>query len=167
MILDVAAAGRAGFGRFVFKHAPEHLDALTASSGHEAGKHVLRFAQDARLHDYYLELIPVAVDELMESEGLELARIQAILPPQISSEFVARLGERLGVDSLRMVDAVGQGPDLFTSSLPYALDRLREPPVGCPRRYWVDHPCWFRDPSGLCDLLLLIARLWIGTTNGA
>jgi amino acid adenylation domain-containing protein len=126
MILDVAAAGQAGFGRFVFKHAPEHLDALTASSGHEAGNHVLRFAQDARLHDYYLELIPVAVDELLESEGLELARIRAILPPQISSEFIARLGERLGVDSLRMVDAVGQGPDLFTSSLPYALDRLRE-----------------------------------------
>jgi 3-oxoacyl-[acyl-carrier-protein] synthase III len=68
----------------------------------------------------------VAVDELLESEGLELARIRAILPPQISSEFIARLGERLGVDSLRMVDAVGQGPDLFTSSLPYALDRLRE-----------------------------------------
>jgi len=124
VILDVAPDGRSGFGQFVFKYAPEHLDALTASSGHEAGKHVLRFAQDARLDDYYLDLIPGAVAELLESENLELDRIRAILPPQISAEFIARLGERLGVDSRRMVDAVGQGADLFTSSLHHAFDQL-------------------------------------------
>jgi 3-oxoacyl-[acyl-carrier-protein] synthase III len=58
----------------------------------------------------------------MQIEQLELSGIGRIFPPQISSGFIAQLSEALGIPVDRFVDAVGDGPDLFSSSLPYALE---------------------------------------------
>jgi 3-oxoacyl-[acyl-carrier-protein] synthase III len=45
-----------------------------------------------------------------------------IFPPQISSRFIAELSERINVPRERFIDVVGEGPDLFSSSLTYALE---------------------------------------------
>jgi 3-oxoacyl-[acyl-carrier-protein] synthase III len=58
-------------------------------------------------------------------EPLDLAQIKVILPPQISSGFIQRLSETLKLTSDKFVD-VEPDHDLFTSSLPYALQHVRE-----------------------------------------
>ena len=48
-----------------------------------------------------------------------------ILPPQISSDFIDRLSKTMKLSRDRFVD-VCANQDLFTSSLPYALQYVRE-----------------------------------------
>jgi 3-oxoacyl-[acyl-carrier-protein] synthase III len=59
-------------------------------------------------------------------QGLELNRIDRVFPPQISSGFIARLSESLNLPLDRFVDTVGEGSDLFSSSLTCALDYTQE-----------------------------------------
>ena len=47
-------------------------------------------------------------------------------PPQISSEFITRMSESLGIVREKFVDVVDGGKDLFTSSLPHTLRRAQE-----------------------------------------
>ena len=74
------------------------------------------------LEELYLACILPAVQELLQMEGLDLNRIDRVFPPQISSGFIAKLSDSLNLPLEMFVDAVGEGPDLFTSSLTYALD---------------------------------------------
>ena len=52
--------------------------------------------------------------------------IKVILPPQISSSFISKLSDQMNVPKDKFVDIVQGGKDLFTSSLPYALDYVKE-----------------------------------------
>ena len=62
----------------------------------------------------------------MQLEGLDLNRIDKVFPPQISSRFISQLSEMLHIPLERFVDVVGDGPDLFSSSLPYAFEHVYE-----------------------------------------
>jgi len=120
LILD-DGHGTTGFGRFVFKSFPEHLEAVSVYATYEAGAAQLFFHHDPRLDDHYLARVPEVVRELLELEQVDRSRIKAIFPPQISTAFIARLAGVLDVDPARCIDATIPGRDLFTSSLPYAL----------------------------------------------
>ena len=126
MLLELADDGPAGFGPVVFRYATEHRDALVASTDFADGKTLLAFQEDVRLNDYYLDLVPGAVEELVAEEGLDRSAIKVVLPPQISSQFNARLAERLGMDADRFVDVLGGRLPLFSSSLPCALRAVEE-----------------------------------------
>jgi 3-oxoacyl-[acyl-carrier-protein] synthase III len=55
-------------------------------------------------------------------EKIELNEIDLIFPPQISSQFIHQLSVRLHLPLQKFIDVVGDGPDLFSSSLPYAFE---------------------------------------------
>jgi len=126
LILDQSADGKTGFGDFVFKYFPDYIEAFTASTLVSEGKTSMHFEKDPHIEARYLQCIREAVEELLDIEQLDLSRVKVILPPQISSAFIDRLSDDLGVDRNRFVDAVRNEGDLFTSSLPYALGQVRE-----------------------------------------
>ncbi|HZR43294.1 MAG TPA: 3-oxoacyl-[acyl-carrier-protein] synthase III C-terminal domain-containing protein, partial [Ktedonobacteraceae bacterium] len=125
LILDESPDGKTGFGQFVFKHFTEHLEALRSHSITYKGKTCMTFQRDPQLESYYLQGIQEAVRELLSIEHLDLSQIKVVLPPQISSDFIANLGNKLEISHDKLVDVHAQH-DLFTSSLPYAIQYVRE-----------------------------------------
>ncbi len=78
------------------------------------------------MNDFYLECIPPAVQELLDLEGLDLAQIKVVLPSQFSSAFNLQLAHTLQVPADRIVEVDHRQKDLFTSSLPYALQHAQQ-----------------------------------------
>ncbi|HEX4207108.1 MAG TPA: AMP-binding protein, partial [Ktedonobacteraceae bacterium] len=125
LILDESPDGQTGFGNFVFKYFTDYIDADITHSKTLNGKTVLDIAKDPRMEGYYLPCIQETVQELLRLENLDMSRIKLILPPQISPTFASRLSDTLGVELDKLVDLQPER-DLFTSSLPYALQHVRE-----------------------------------------
>jgi 3-oxoacyl-[acyl-carrier-protein] synthase III len=136
VILERAPDNGQGFGRFLFRYFTERFDARRLVGRYREGRPFCRLQQDPALEDYYLESIPPVVQELLQSEGLALDQLKAIMPPQLSPRFPARLAEVLGVRTDQLVCCEEADRDLFTSAAPYTLqqalesDRLRSGDVG-------------------------------------
>jgi 3-oxoacyl-[acyl-carrier-protein] synthase-3 len=86
----------------------------------------MQFHIDPRLEEYLLEYVPPAVEELLALEGLALPRVQAVLPPQLSSQFITALADRLGMPRERFVDIAAEGADYFTSTLACTMEHARK-----------------------------------------
>ncbi|NIL98278.1 MAG: amino acid adenylation domain-containing protein, partial [Planctomycetales bacterium] len=125
-ILDESADGKTGFGQFVFKFFPQYFEARQATGWYKDGKPYCGWHLDDRLNDIYLECIPPAVQELLDLEGLDLAQIKVVLPSQFSSAFNLQLAHTLQVPADRIVEVDHRQKDLFTSSLPYALQHAQQ-----------------------------------------
>jgi len=124
--LDSADDGRCGFGAFYFRCFTEHAEALVATTEQEPGRMKLSIERAADLEDRYVACIVAAVDEFLTAEGLDRSRLQVVLPPQISSAFIARLATALGIPAKKLIDVCVPGKDLFTSSTPYAFRHVQE-----------------------------------------
>ena len=122
MILDAHPSADKGFSRFHFKYDTTLLPSYQTRCSTREIKPCLHIEKDAALEDLYIECILPAVREILEMEGLDICQIDRIFPPQISSDFIARLGEAWALPPERFVNVAGQGPDLFSSSIPYALE---------------------------------------------
>ena len=122
IILDARPSNDRGFSRFLFRYHLESLDSYTAYCDISAVKQHLRVVKDTNLDELYIAGILPAVQELLQMEGLDFNGIDKIFPPQISSGFIARLSASLDLPPEKFVDAVGDGPELFSSSLSYAMD---------------------------------------------
>lgn len=125
VILDASPDGKTGFGNFVFKDGTAYLDAFDAYTVVENGKMVLHFEQDEQLESYYLRCIQSAVRELLSIEQLDMSQVKLVLPPQISSNFITKLGTMLEVERDKIVDVQAKR-DLFTSSIPYTLQYAQQ-----------------------------------------
>ncbi|MEW9503500.1 3-oxoacyl-[acyl-carrier-protein] synthase III C-terminal domain-containing protein, partial [Jeotgalibacillus marinus] len=75
---------------------------------------------------YYLKCINETIGELLALENVAISSIKAFFPPQISSTFISRLSSEMKIGKEKFVDIAHGGKDLFTSSLPYALQYARE-----------------------------------------
>ena len=126
LILDRSEDNRTGFGSFVFRYFTDYIDAFRSHIGQEKGLAFLSFIRNPEIETYYLQCIKDAVCEVMLRENLKASQIKAIFPPQISSEFITRMSESLGIVREKFVDVVDGGKDLFTSSLPHTLRRAQE-----------------------------------------
>ena len=124
VILDASADGSTGFGNFVFKYFPDYIETFKAYTLQRSGKTTMHFDEDPDIESYYLECISAAVCELLSIEKLDLAQIKVILPPQISAQFITSLSARMNISRDKFVDVARK--DLFTSSLPYAMEHIRE-----------------------------------------
>ncbi len=113
--------GTAGFGQFVFHHRPENAEALATYIRHEDGHSWLQIDREPKLTMHYLDAIPAAVEELLTMEGLEAADIAAVFPPHLAAADLTEMARRINIPRARLVE-VDADADLFTSSLPYALD---------------------------------------------
>jgi 3-oxoacyl-[acyl-carrier-protein] synthase III len=126
LLLDVASENGEGFGGFLFRAFPEHSEAFVSYLTNRDGKTYLRFARKADLERRYVAAIAESAAELLCQEGVEPSRLARIFPPQISSSFIVRLSETMGLPGERFVDVVQGGRDLATSSLPFALRHARD-----------------------------------------
>ena len=113
--------GTAGFGQFVFHHRPENAEALTTYIRHEDGHSWLQIDREPKLTTHYLDAIPAAVEELLKLEGLEPSDIAAVFPPHLAAADLTEMARRINIPRARLVE-VDADDDLFTSSVPYALD---------------------------------------------
>ena len=125
-ILDAPSLNEEGFSRFHFKYDLESIDAYATHYKVEDVGSYLHIKKESNLEELYLGCIATAVKELLQLEELEPCSIDIIFPPQISHEFITRLSEKLDLSRESFVDAVGDGTDLFSSSLPYAFRLARE-----------------------------------------
>lgn len=126
MILDQDGDDDSGFGAFSFRYFTDHIESFTSYIGQDKGQNFLSFERDANLQQQYLSCITTAVKDVLEREGLTMDQIRTIFPPQISSEFITRLSDRLNVARNRFVDLALDGKDYFTSSLPYSMQWARQ-----------------------------------------
>ena len=115
------SAGTSGFGRFLFRSFTEHIGALTSHGRFEHGRRSLDVRRDPRLDELHVTGVVSAVRDLLAAEALDISQVKAVLPPQVSSAFIGRLADALGVSRDRCIDVTVGGLDLFSSSLPYAL----------------------------------------------
>jgi 3-oxoacyl-[acyl-carrier-protein] synthase III len=119
-------ASRAGFGRFVFRAATEYLGDVEAYVHLEHGQARLRWSICPEVEDHYLTCVSAAVRDLLVLEHLRLPQVKLIVPPPLSPRFTARLARALGATDEQCVTLRDQTGDLFTSSLPFALQQLEE-----------------------------------------
>lgn len=112
--------GTVGFGQFVFHHHPEHADALTTYTRNRHGRTWLQIDWDPKLTAHYLDCIPAAVEELLQTEGLAPTDIAAVFPPFLPVADRAELAGRLNLSSSLFVD-LPVDADPFSSALPYGL----------------------------------------------
>jgi 3-oxoacyl-[acyl-carrier-protein] synthase III len=115
------SSGGEGFGPFLFRTYPEQSDAFRSFLTNRDGKYYLRFHREADLDRRYITAIVDTVQDFLRVEELQLSEITRIFPPQISSTFISDLSVALDVPHEMFVEAVTDGRDLFTASLPFAL----------------------------------------------
>jgi len=126
VILDESADGKTGFGNFIFKYFPDYIDAFAAYTVLRDGKPYMHFEKDPNIEASYLQCICDTVQELLDIEQLPISQVKLVLPPQISSAFITALSEKMRLGKEGFVAVSRDDQDLFTSSLPYALQYVRE-----------------------------------------
>jgi 3-oxoacyl-[acyl-carrier-protein] synthase III len=125
VILGVGEEGGEGFGGFFFCDHTEHIDSFETHMSNVDGNCRMVFSPRDDLEPAYLACIEKAFRSLLEREGIDPGQVAAVLPPQVSSSFVASLRERLPVKAEVVIDASGGQKDCFTSSLACSLEELR------------------------------------------
>jgi 3-oxoacyl-[acyl-carrier-protein] synthase III len=128
IIIDSHSPEGNGFTPFHFKYDVGALDAYSSNASYSSREIKLRMnvEKDPELESKYIAIIVQAVDELLEKEALELDQITKVFPPQISSGFIVQLGNHLKFSKEKYINVVGEGPDLFTSSLPFGMNEAIE-----------------------------------------
>ncbi len=134
MVLTAGSgATSSGFGPFFFRAFPEHIEAFTSRVINRNATTYLAVARSPDLERGYTDAIIATVREFLEREGLTIGEIAQILPPQISTEFIAGLSRAMGVPWNRFVDATRGRRNLFTSSVPFAFRAVIEGRLARPR----------------------------------
>ena len=126
LILEPDPLNEKGFSNFFFEYNTDSLDTYTTHYRTRDSSPHLRILKDPGLDALYIECILPAVEKLLKMEGLDLNHIDMIFPPQISSAFIRLLSEKLDLPLEKFIDVAGDGPDLFTSSLPYSFEHAVE-----------------------------------------
>jgi 3-oxoacyl-[acyl-carrier-protein] synthase III len=124
VILD-RAPDTAGFHRFRFHYATEYLADESVTADTSEGKTYLKIHRAPELDRYYLGCILSAVATLQAQDGLDLRRLKLICAPQRSSAFLTALAEGLDLPHDKLLNVVGDGSDLFTSSLAHCFGYAR------------------------------------------
>jgi 3-oxoacyl-[acyl-carrier-protein] synthase III len=126
-ILLETSSGTTGFGLFVFNSFPSHACARQARAIQGEGGTFIDMRRSPDLDDAYIGCIARTFTETMERGGLQPDDVEIVLPPQISSSFIAQLRQRLALPRASFVDVSCGNADLYSSSLAYAFDALHQP----------------------------------------
>ena len=110
---------------FEFEYSLDSMDSYTSSalySLHSNSRIYMNVNKAHNINEKYIESILSVVNDFLLMNGLRTDEIDLVFPPQISSEFILELDKRLGFPNATLIDAVGEGSDLFTSSIPYGFE---------------------------------------------
>ncbi len=125
MLLADKKNGGCGFISFSFRTFAELQDACEAYMYNDEDRGMtLRFRRDPGLMDVYLKALSQGVCEFLEKERAGLDDFDLIIPSQISSEFITKAADALGVKREKMIDVTRKEGDLFNASLPAAMDYI-------------------------------------------
>jgi 3-oxoacyl-[acyl-carrier-protein] synthase III len=125
LILD-CSGGEAGFGSFIFRSYGTGANFFHASTRFDQGTTYLSFEPGDEKEAQQAEFIGETMRELLKLEGIDLAGVKVILPPQGTPEQIGRLAAAMGIESERFVNVTQPDGDLFTSSLAFALRQVQE-----------------------------------------
>ncbi|GAB5522535.1 MAG: hypothetical protein Roseis2KO_04070 [Roseivirga sp.] len=121
LILDLHPESDKGFSSFHFRHDETLIDQYTSDCDTTAVARLV-VAKADNLESQYIQSILPTVQEFLDQEGISLGQVDLILPPQISSGFIKDLSSALGQPVDKFVNALKTDTDLFSSSLPVALN---------------------------------------------
>jgi len=124
MLLDRSPEPDQGFYSFLFQHSVDHLEAYQSSAVHENKQYYLVVKKDPDLENLFLQAIAQAVSRFLARRRLEMECFDLIIPPQISRNFINRMSTTLSVSREKLVDVTCEDGDLFTSSLPFAMEHV-------------------------------------------
>lgn len=122
IILDKHPEETKGFSRFLFNYDLASQDSYQTNCSTSGPKPRLLIDKELELEEKYVACIAPLVEKILQQEGLELNQIDRVFPPQISTKFIARLSERLDLPLEKFVEVVGEGADLFSSSISYGVE---------------------------------------------
>lgn len=125
MILDAHQNNGLGMSCFEFKYSIESMNLYTTSASYSLPanpKLFLNINKANNINEKYIDLILNTVEDFLRKNGLRLDEINLVFPPQISTDFISELDKRLDFPNATIIDAVGENPDLFTSSIPYTFE---------------------------------------------
>ena len=100
-----------------------HIQLIIQPAGMQPYLHIVK---DVILRHYISTAFYLLFRNYCKWKDLISTEIDKIFPPQISSAFITQLSETLNLPREKFIDVVGEGPDLFSSSLPYALEHAYE-----------------------------------------
>jgi len=126
IILDRSQNPGTGFGKFLFKTFHDHIDSYISHLAQDRGETYIHYKKEDNLEERYLACIPATVEDLLCKEGLQLGDIDIILPPQISSDFIAELSRRIGVARDKLVDLTELYADPFTATMALTFKYSKE-----------------------------------------
>jgi 3-oxoacyl-[acyl-carrier-protein] synthase-3 len=113
----VNASGRGGLGPIVLRADANNSRLITAS--HE--ENLVRMDGRATFRNAVARLSEVTL-EVVADAGLELDAIDLFVYHQANGRILSAVGERLGLDSARVVDSIATHGNTSAASIPLALD---------------------------------------------
>lgn len=133
VLLRKAKEGEQGFSDIVFEKFPGYIDQWVVSSTWHDGVTVLEPKVEDKVEDAFIDCIMQTLDQQAHiKQLLNDGKITKIIPQQISESFILRLSEAMGLPKELFVDATADRKDLFTSSIAYGMQKIKEEGQGNP-----------------------------------
>lgn len=135
VLLRKAKEGEQGFSDIVFEKYTDAIDKWVVSSTwmEGTGTTVLHPELDEKAEDVFIDCI---VQTLEKHENIKQllndGKITKIIPQQISESFILRLSQAMGLSKDLFVDVTKDRKDLFTSSIAYGMEQMKEDGQGKP-----------------------------------
>jgi 3-oxoacyl-[acyl-carrier-protein] synthase III len=126
VILDKHPNSKKGFSKFFFSYHTESVNAYQTTCDVSAINPFLDIKISADVEDRYIESLHAAIQEFIQKEGFTLSQVDLVFPPQISTDFISKLSLALSIPLEKFINAVGEGKDLFSSSIPYGMNEALE-----------------------------------------
>jgi len=127
MILDAHQNNGLGMSNFEFKYSLDLINSYTTGASYSLPSNPKLFMNINKaddINEQYMVLILSFVKDFLLNNGLGPEEINLVFPPQISSDFISELESRLDFPNATVINAVGDDPDLFTSSIPYSFEYM-------------------------------------------
>lgn len=132
-LLRKGKEGEQGFSNIVFEKFPGYIDKWVISSTWVNGVTVIDPKVDEKAEDAFIECILQTLDKHENiKQMLNDGKITNIIPQQISESFILRLSQAMGLPKELFVDVTANRKDLFTSSIAYGMQKIKEDGQGNP-----------------------------------
>ncbi|MBX2871492.1 MAG: hypothetical protein KTR30_05315 [Saprospiraceae bacterium] len=135
VLLRKAQEGEQGFSDIVFEKYTEGIDKWIVSSTwmEGTGTTVIQPELDEKAEDVFIDCIVQTLEKYENiKQLLNDGKITKIIPQQISESFILRLSQAMGLPKDLFVDVTKDRKDLFTSSIAYGMQQLKEEGQGNP-----------------------------------
>jgi len=115
--------GDIGFGPFHYEIFDDYHDAYKVYKFFEE-VFTIRINKNPGLEEILLKCIPTSMENYLFKTDMSLEDFRYIVPPQISTSFIKKLSDSLGIELDRFIDITWDNKDLFNACIPMALQYI-------------------------------------------